>query len=76
MSIMTIRLTRQESARVARLAKKKKVSRSEVMRQGLAALERSQDETAYDAWADVAGIARGGPRDLATNPKHLKDYGR
>lgn len=76
MSIMTIRLTRQESARVARLAKKKKVTRSEVMRQGLAALERSQDESAFDAWSDAVGIVSGGPRDLATNPKHLKGYGR
>lgn len=76
MSIMTIRLSRAESARVARLAKKKRVSRSEVMRQGLLALERSEAESAWHDWRDVVGMVRGGPRDLATNPKHLKGYGR
>ncbi|MFZ5470810.1 MAG: CopG family transcriptional regulator [Myxococcota bacterium] len=72
---MTIRLSREESARVARLAKKKKVSRSEVVRLGLAALE-SGEESAFDLWKDAVGIAKGGPKDLATNPKHMKGYGR
>ncbi|MGQ0507016.1 MAG: hypothetical protein ACT4TC_17025 [Myxococcaceae bacterium] len=76
MSIMTVRLSRIESAKVARLAKKKKISRSEVVRRGIAALERSEEESAYDAWSDVVGIAQGGPRDLSTNPKHMKGYGR
>ena len=76
MAIMTIRLSRKESARVARLAKKRKISRSEVMRQGITALERSVEVSAYDVWNDVVGVAQGGPRDLATNPKHLKGYGR
>lgn len=76
MTVMTIRLSPNESARVARLAKAKKVSRSEVMRQGIAALEKSEEKTAFDAWRDVVGIAQGGPKDLATNPKHMKGYGQ
>jgi predicted transcriptional regulator len=76
MPIMTIRLSRQESARVAQLAKRKDVSRSQVVRDGLAALEASEPASAWQAWEDVAGIARGGPKDLSSNPKHLKGYGR
>lgn len=76
MPMMTIRLTRKERARVARLAKRKRVSKSEVVRQGIAALEIAEGRSALDAWADCVGIAKGGPRDLATNPKHMAGYGR
>ena len=76
MPIMTIRLTRNESARVGRLAKSKRVSRSEVVRQGIAQLERAERDSAWDAWREVVGVADGGPRDLGTNPRHMKGYGR
>ena len=41
----------------------------------------SMDETApapsaFDLMQDGAGIVRGGHRDLATDPKHLKGFGR
>jgi Arc/MetJ-type ribon-helix-helix transcriptional regulator len=75
MPIMTIRLTRKESARVARLAKRRRVSRSEVVRQGIEALEGAE-KSALDAWRDAVGIVKTGPRDLATNRKHLKGFGR
>jgi predicted transcriptional regulator len=74
MPIMTIRLSRQESARLARLAKKKGVTRSDVVRQALEVLE--ERDSALDAWGDAVGVAEGGPKDLATNPRHLKGYGR
>lgn len=76
MPIMTIRLSRKESARVARLAKKKRVSRSEVVRQGIAALEAGDGPSALDAWGDAVGVAHGAPGDLSTNKKHLTGYGR
>jgi Arc/MetJ-type ribon-helix-helix transcriptional regulator len=76
MPIMTIRLSRKESARVGRLAKKRRVSRSEVVRQSIQALEAEDTRTALDAWRDVVGIIKGGPTDLSTNPRHMKGYGR
>lgn len=74
--MMTIRLTRKESARVARLAKRKRLSRSDIVRQGIAALEQAEKRSALDAFGDAVGVAKGGKRDLATNPKYLAGYGR
>lgn len=76
MPMMTIRLTRKESARVGRLAKKKRVSRSEVMRQGITALERVERRSALDAMGDAVGVCKGGPGDLSSNPKHMAGFGR
>ncbi len=76
MPMMTIRLTPKESARVAKLAKKRGVSKSEVMRLGLAALEASGERSALDAWKSAVGIVKGGPRDLSTNKKYFEGFGR
>ena len=73
---MTIRITRKQSARISRLAKQKRVSRSEVVRQGLEALERGEQRSALEAWRSAVGIITDGPRDLSTNRKHLKGFGR
>jgi hypothetical protein len=32
--------------------------------------------TIYDLTRDLCGSVRGGPRDLASNKKHLADYGK
>ena len=76
MPIMTIRLTRSESARIARLAKQRKVTRSKLVRDAIARLEEAEPGSVWDDWKDIAGIVKGGPRDLATNPKHMKGFGR
>lgn len=33
-------------------------------------------QTCYDLSKDLCGSVKGGPGDLATNPKHLRDYGK
>ena len=76
MPVMTIRLSHRESARVATLASKRKVTRSELVRQALAELERREKKTALDDLKDLVGVIKDGPVDLATNPKHLKGFGR
>ncbi len=76
MPVMTIRLSRRESARVATLAKKRKVTRSELMRQALSHLDDAGERSALDDLEDLVGIIKNGPRDLATNPKHMKGFGR
>lgn len=37
---------------------------------------RQRQVSAYDAMKDGCGIVKEGPRDLASNKKHLTDYGR
>ncbi len=76
MPVMTIRLTRQESARVARLAKKRKVSRSEVVREAIASLDEGRGESGLDRLSNLVGRWKDGPPDLATHPRHLKGFGR
>lgn len=76
MPIFTIRLSRRESARIARLAKERKVTRSKLVRDALAAIGDSGKQTAADGWRDTQGIIKSGLTDLATNPKHLKGFGR
>jgi len=34
------------------------------------------EATCYDLARDLAGSAKGLPRDLATNPKHMEGFGR
>ncbi|MHB8876137.1 MAG: ribbon-helix-helix domain-containing protein [Myxococcaceae bacterium] len=76
MPIMTLRLSRRESARVATLAKRRKVTRSELVRQAISQMDKAEKRTALDDLADLVGVIRDGPRDLATNPKHMKGFGR
>ena len=76
MPVMTIRLSRRESAKVASLAKKRKVTRSEVVRQAIAQLETGTAKSALDDLKDLVGLIKDGPTDLATNPKHMKGFGR
>ncbi len=76
MPVMTIRLSRRESARLASLANKRRVTRSELVRQALTALEKVEGRSLLDDWRDVVGIVGNGPKDLATNPVHLKGFGR
>lgn len=78
MPIMTIRLSRLESARVASLAKKRRVTRSKLVRDALEALQDDGGPPGgvWDDWKHLEGLVEGGPRDLATNPRHLKGLGR
>lgn len=76
MPTLSIRLTPQESARVSRVARKRKVSRSQVVREALARLEEPGPRSLLHDWADAVGIIKGGPRDLSTNPRHMKGFGR
>ena len=38
--------------------------------------EQSKAKTGYDVIKHLIGSCKGGSRDLATNPKHLQDFGR
>jgi len=74
--MMTIRLSRRESARIAKLAKQRKVTRSRVVRDAIEALDDGESNPVWNDWKDLAGMVSGGPSDLATNPRHMKGFGR
>lgn len=73
MKAVTVKLSDTCNARVRRLARERRTSTSNVIRE---ALERGL--AADDALADIrdlVGMAEG-PADLSSNPEHLEGYGR
>lgn len=72
---MTIKVPEALSAKVARIAKKRGSTRSEVVREALQAYEGGERPSFAEAAARFLGAAKG-PGDLSTNPKHMKGYGK
>jgi len=67
---VSVRLDPKTEELVARLARKKGRTKSEVIRQAIRVLAESQDTgkkslRPYDAISHLIGCARGGPRDLS-----------
>jgi len=71
-SPLTLRLDPKTRQRIARLARRQRLSTSEVIRQAIAAwADRQEPVTSpYDAMRDLIGIVRGG------NPKRSEQTGR
>jgi hypothetical protein len=65
--VMSLRLDADTRRAIARLARLRRRSQSEIVREAVARLiERAPDEDRpIDAWEPVLGIARGGPPDLS-----------
>lgn len=63
---VTVRLDRESEARLDRLARRRGVTRSHVLRQALEALARQDDESSraatslYERWAPLLGCVHGG----------------
>jgi Arc/MetJ-type ribon-helix-helix transcriptional regulator len=64
---LTVRMSPETERALNRLAKRRKLSRSDVVREAIARYEEAQteapDEGPYDAWADVLGVVDLGVRD-------------
>lgn len=76
MERLTIRLPRQLSVRVTRLAKRRHVSRSELVREALELLvSGGKGETFVDRVNRYVGAGTDLPADILINPKHGKGYG-
>ncbi len=76
MPILSIRLSKRESARVARVARRRNLTRSELVREALARIEESRPGSTLEAWADAVGIVDDAPADLSTAPRHLAGLGK
>lgn len=75
MDSMTIKLPARLSARVARIARARHVSRSAVVRQAIEALPVDERDTIVERFGHLLGAARGLPRDLSTNKRHMRGFG-
>ena len=80
METISLKLPQSLLTRLEKESRLRRTSKSSLVR---AAIERELSDartgarrTCYDLSADLAGSIRGLPRDLATNPRYLKDFGR
>jgi heat shock protein HtpX len=71
-SPVTLRLDQETRRRIARIARQRRVSASQVIREAIEALVNRHETTAspYEAMADLIGVVRGG------NPKRSTQTGR
>lgn len=75
MRSLTVKVSQRLSARVARIAKSRHVSQSEVVRLALEGLAETEGDTVIDRVAHLVGAVKSLPKDLSTNPKHLRGFG-
>lgn len=72
---LSIKVPASMSARVVKLARSRKSTVSAVVRDAIE--QYAQAEVSFgDAAREFVGCLDAGPGDLATNPKHLKGFGR
>ena len=66
--------------RLVKEAQRRRITKSQLVRLALEdylARERLPSRvTMLDIIGDLAGSCRGGPADLATNPKYMEDFGK
>jgi hypothetical protein len=79
MTTITCKIPDDLNARLEAEAGRKLLPKSAVVRE---ALERSlkqpkasRRQTAFDLVKNLCGIVKGGPGDMSTNPKYMKDFG-
>jgi metal-responsive CopG/Arc/MetJ family transcriptional regulator len=80
MTTITCKLPEALDAELEAVAKKRGVSKSEVVRRAIEANLPEQKKqaglSAYDVMKTACGILKDGPCDLATHPRHLEGFGR
>ena len=78
MPTLTLKVPTDTAARLERLAMRRRVSKSAVVREALdEKLRRSADAPSlHDVMKHSLGVVDSGVRDLGHNPKHLAGFGR
>lgn len=80
MTTVSLKLPDHLLERLERVSQDRGTTKSAVVREcleeSLAAPVHGGRETCYGLARDLAGTLKGLPRDLATNPKHMEDFGR
>jgi hypothetical protein len=78
MPTLTLKVPAETAARLERLAARRRVSKSVVIREALEERLRKSSDTPslHDAMKHSIGVLDSGVRDLGHNPKHLAGFGR
>jgi metal-responsive CopG/Arc/MetJ family transcriptional regulator len=77
MKSITVKLDNRLSERVAKLAKKRRLTKSEVVRQAIEAIPQESDATnsIVERFRHLLGTAKGLPKDLSSNKKYMRGFG-
>lgn len=77
MTTITCKIPDKISAHLEAVARQRRVPKSQIVREALAASFRKTKPkvSAFDLIKDACGIVKGGPRDYASHPRHLKGFG-
>jgi metal-responsive CopG/Arc/MetJ family transcriptional regulator len=77
METLTVKVDPALVREIEQASAREHVSKSELVRRAIAAyVARGADApSALDKAGDLVGCFTGGPKDLASNPKHLKGFG-
>ena len=73
---LSVKVPAALSARVVQLARSRKSTVSAVVREAIEKYAPEEGSSFADAAREFIGSLNAGPGDLATNPKHLKGFGR
>jgi hypothetical protein len=76
---LSIKVPRQTKIRLRAAARNRKTTPSALLREALdlvVAGESSGQPSLYELSRDLFEDLGGGPRDLSTNPRHLRDFGK
>jgi metal-responsive CopG/Arc/MetJ family transcriptional regulator len=78
MTTITCKIPDKLGAHLDAAARQRRVSKSQIIREAIVAILRKKKPalSAFDLMKDACGIVRGGPKDYASNSRHLKDFGK
>ena len=80
MTTLTLKVPETLAEQLHRVAGQRRVPKSQIVREALeTALRQARLQptpSAHDRMKSGCGIVKGGPRDLASNPKYLVDFGQ
>ncbi|MDQ6911479.1 MAG: ribbon-helix-helix domain-containing protein [Verrucomicrobiota bacterium] len=78
MTTITCKIPDKISAHLEALARQRRVPKSQIVREALATTFRKAKSrmSAFDLMKDVCGVVKGGPKDYASHPRHLRGFGK
>jgi Arc/MetJ-type ribon-helix-helix transcriptional regulator len=83
MAVISLKLTEALDAQLTEQARRRRLSKSELVRRALTAFLQSSElevedgssQSTADLLADLVGCCQGGPADLSSNPAYLSAFG-
>jgi Arc/MetJ-type ribon-helix-helix transcriptional regulator len=80
MDTLTIKIPEDLAAAIEKAVQRTHLTKSELVRRALVAYTAKQKGgqfvSALEQAGDLVGCFKGGPRDLASNPRHMEGFGK